>query len=56
MIPQSSLCSRGDGQGVTEGEKRGKREEEKEEEEATTLKEEIRSGLEGSKDKATENG
>lgn len=52
MIPQRSLCSGGDGHGVTEGEKRGKREEE----EATTVKEEIRSGLEGSKDTATENG
>lgn len=51
MIPQSSLCSGGDGHGVTEGEKRGKREEE-----ATTVEEEIRSGLEGSKDTATENG
>ncbi len=52
MIPQSSLCGGVDGHGVTEGEKRGKREEE----EATTVKEEIRSGLEESKDKATENG
>lgn len=51
MIPQSSLCRGGDGHGVTErGRKGGDREEE-----ATTLKEEIRSGLERNEDKATEN-
>ena len=50
MIPQSSLCSGADGHGVTEREG-GEREEEVEE--ATTVEEEIRSGLEGSK--ATEN-
>ena len=55
MIPRSSLCCMGDGHGVTEGEKRGKKEEEGEVEEATTAKQEIRSGLEGSEDKAVEN-
>lgn len=47
MIPQSSLCSEGDGHGVTEGRKRGNREAE----EAKTVKEEMHCGLLGSKAK-----
>lgn len=56
MIPQSALSGRGDGHGVTERERRMKREEEKEVEEITTAREEISSGLEGSEDEATESG
>lgn len=55
MIPQSSLCRGGDGHGVTERGRKGGDREEEEVEEATTLKEEIRSGLERNEDKATEN-
>ncbi len=52
MIPQSPLSNGGDGHRATEEEKREKREEL---EEATTIKEEIRIVLQGSKGKATEN-